>query len=160
MFLSLVTISTIIKFLNTTTYPLPKITATYSIFQRIPNRGADRRQWSTSLAAFFMWPQKAIAVEVNHVIWIICNPYFCFPRNVSRVFSEFGTVWEGCYVNKPNSAILKCFFKFNPTLGRNRALPFSLWRKITKDISLIKARCNKECSLVLSRCLCKTYQSY
>jgi len=43
---------------------------------------------------------------------------------------------------------------------RRSALPFSLWRKITKDISLIKARCNKECSLVLSRCLCKTYQSY
>lgn len=69
------------------------------------------------LLEFNMGTQKTVTIKVNHMIWVICNPYFSFPSYVSRILSKYGTVWKCSYIHKINLAIHEGFFKFKPTLG-------------------------------------------
>ena len=64
-----------------------------------------------------MWAQESVAIKVDHVVWVIGDPYFGFPRYISSIFTKFGTVWKSCYVYNANYAVFECFLQFYPTLG-------------------------------------------
>ena len=48
---------------------------------------------------YLSWTDESVTIEMNHMIWSISKPDFCFPCYIGNVFLELFCIWEGSHIN-------------------------------------------------------------